>query len=147
MLQAKFLNSYRSKASKEIRARYTVTGSPAELDAYKKHQGANLRFSDDGTTPLIFAVCPLDQGRLYNISFVKDIGYFVDFNEITAAAGSIETAEKKGSARLADKVAELQARQLMGSGISSAAASAFDAETPQESAPKAKANLKNPVGS
>jgi hypothetical protein len=147
MLQAKFLNSYRSKATGKIRARYTVTGSPAELDKYKTYQGANHRFADDGTTSLIFAVCPLDQGRLYNITFTDGIGYFVDFNEITAAAGSIETAESKGSARLADKVAELQARQLMGSGISSAAASAFDAETPQESAPKAKANLKNPVGS
>ena len=147
MLQAKFLNSYRSKASGKIRARFTVTGSPAELDAYKKHQGANLRFSDDGTTPLINGVCPLDKSRLYNISFVKDIGYFVDFNEITAAAGSIETAESKGSAKLADKVAELQARQLMGSGISSATASAFDAESPQEPASKPKANLKNPVGS
>lgn len=147
MLQAKFLNSYRSKATGKIRARYTVTGSPAELDAYKKHQGTNFRTAEDGTTPLIFAVCPLDQGRLYNITYTEGIGYFVDFNEITAAAGSIETAEQKGSARLADKVAELQARQLMGSGISTAAASAFDAETPQESAPKPKANLKNPVGS
>lgn len=147
MLQAKFLNSYRSKASGKIRARYTVTGSPAELDAYKKHQGTNFRTAEDGTTPLIFAVCPLDQGRLYNITYTESIGYFVDFNEITAAAGSIETAEQKGSARLADKVAELQARQLMGSGISTAAASAFDAETPQEPAPKPKANLKNPVGS
>ena len=54
---------------------------------------------------------------------------------------------KKGSALLADKVAELQARQLMGSGISATTASAFDAETPEESAPKPKANLKNPVGS
>lgn len=147
MLQAKFLNSYRSKATGKIRARFTVTGSPAELESYKKAQGTYLRFADDGTTPLIHAVCPLDQGRLYNISYAENIGYFVDFNEITAAAGSIETAEQKGSARLADKVAELQARQLMGSGISSAAASAFDAETPQESAPKPKANLKNPVGS
>lgn len=147
MLQAKFLNSYRSKATGKIRARYTVTGSPAELDAYKKHQGTYFRTAEDGTTPLIHAVCPLDQGRLYNITYTEGIGYFVDFNEITAAAGSIETAEQKGSARLADKVAELQARQLMGSGISSAAASAFDAETPQESAPKTKANLKNPVGS
>ena len=147
MLQAKFLNSYRSKATGKIRARFTVTGSPAELAAYKEAQGTYFRTAEDGTTPLIHAVCPLDQGRLYNITYTEGIGYFVDFNEITAAAGSIETAEQKGSARLADKVAELQARKLMGSGISSAAASAFDAETPQESAPKPKANLKNPVGS
>jgi hypothetical protein len=147
MLQAKFLKTYRSKKTGKLGGVFTVTGSPAELDAYKKHQGTNFRTAEDGTTPLIFAVCPLDQGRLYNITYTEGIGYFVDFNEITAAAGSIETAEQKGSARLADKVAELQARQLMGSGISATTASAFDAETPEESAPKPKANLKNPVGS
>jgi len=147
MLQAKFIKSYRSKATKKIRAIYALSGAPAELDKYKTYQGANHRFADDGTTHVIFGASPLDNNRLYNVTFTEGIGYFVDFNEITAAAGSIETAESKGSARLADKVAELQARQLMGSGISSAAASAFDAETPEESAPKAKVNLKNPVGS
>ena len=147
MLQAKFLNSYPSKKAGKIRARFTVTGSPAELAAYKEAQGAYFRTAEDGTTPLIYGAVPLDTGRLYNISHTEEYGYFIDFNEITTAAGSIETAEQKGSARLADKVAELQARQLMGSGISSAAASAFDAETPEEPASKPKANLKNPVGS
>ena len=146
MLQAKFLNSYRSKATGKIRARYTVTGSPAELDAYKKHQGTNFRTAEDGTTPLIYG-SPGDEGQVYNISYAEGYGYFVDFKNITVAAGYSETVAKKGNALLADKVAELQARKLMGSGISSAAASAFDAETPQESAPKPKANLKNPVGS
>lgn len=146
MLQAKFLTTYRSKKSGNLVGMFAVTGSPAELDAYKKHQGTNIRFADDGTTPLIFG-SPGDQGQVYNITFAKDYGYFVDFSNITVAAGYTETVAKKGSALLADKVAELQARQLMGSGISSAAASAFDAETPQEPAPKPKANLKNPVGS
>ena len=146
MLQAKFLNSYRSKATGKIRARYTVTGSPAELDAYKKHQGTNFRTAEDGTTPLIYG-SPGDEGQVYNISYAEGYGYFVDFKNITVAAGYSETVAKKGNALLADKVAELQARKLMGSGISTAAASAFDAETPQEPAPKTKANLKNPVGS
>lgn len=147
MLQAKFLNSYPSKAAGRAKARYTVTGSPAELAAYKEAQGTYFRTAEDGTTPVIFGDVAPDTDKLYNISHTEGYGYFVDFNEITTAAGSIETVERRGSARLADKVAELQARKLMGSGISSAAASAFDAETPQEPASKPKANLKNPVGS
>ena len=146
MLQAKFLKTYRSKKSGNLAGVFTVTGSPAELDAYKKHQGANFRTAEDGKTPLIFG-SPGDKGQVYTITYTEGIGYYVDFSDITTAAGYTETVAKKGSALLADKVAELQARQLMGSGISATTASAFDAETPQEPAPKPKANLKNPVGS
>lgn len=146
MLQAKFLSTYRSKKSGKLGGVFTVTGSPAELDAYKKHQGTNFRTAEDGTTPLIFG-SPGDEGQVYPISFTPEYGYYVDFSNITTAAGYTETVAKKGSALLADKVAELQARKLMGSGISSATAAAFDAETPEESASKPKANLKNPVGS
>ena len=146
MLQAKFLSTYRSKKSGKLGGVFTVTGSPAELDAYKKHQGTNFRTAEDGTTPLIFG-SPGDEGQVYPISFTPEYGYYVDFSNITTAAGYTETVAKKGSALLADKVAELQARKLMGSGISSATAAAFDAETPEEPASKPKANLKNPVGS
>ena len=146
MLQAKFIKTYPSKSGK-IKAVYAVTGSPAELDAYKKHQGSYIRFADDGTTPLIFGDTTLNQDALQKISYTEGIGYYVDFNDVLTAAGAAETAQRKGNALLADKVADLQARRLMGSGISSATASAFDAETPQEPASKPKANLKNPVGS
>ena len=146
MLQAKFLTTYRSKKTGKLVGMFTVSGSPAELDAYKKHQGANFRTAEDGKTPLIFG-SPGDKGQVYTITYTEGIGYYVDFSDITTAAGYTETVAKKGSALLADKVAELQARQLMGSGISATTASAFDAETPQEPAPKPKANLKNPVGS
>ena len=146
MLQAKFLTTYRSKKSGKLVGMFTVSGSPAELAAYKEAQGAYFRTDEDGTTPLIYG-SPGDEGQVYNISYADGYGYFVDFKNITVAAGYSETVAKKGNALLADKVAELQARQLMGSGISTAAASAFDAETPQEPASKPKANLKNPVGS
>lgn len=146
MLQAKFLTTYRSKKTGKLVGMFTVSGSPAELAAYKEAQGAYFRTDEDGTTPLIYG-SPGDEGQVYNISYADGYGYFVDFKNITVAAGYSETVAKKGSALLADKVAELQARKLMGSGISATTASAFDAETPEESAPKPKANLKNPVGS
>jgi hypothetical protein len=147
MLQAKFLRSYPSKSG-NIKAVYTLSGSPAELDAYKKHQGSYIRFAADGTTPLIFGDCPLNQGRLYQVSYVENIGYFVDFNEITAAAGSIETADRKGNALLAAEVAKQQAQQLMGNSLSSAASAAFDEPAEQaQKQPAAKPSLNNPIKS
>jgi hypothetical protein len=146
MLQAKFVKTYPSKSGK-IKAVYTVTGSPAELDKYKTYQGSYLRFAEDGTTPLIFGDTTLNQDALQKITYTEGIGYFVDFNDVLTAAGATETAQRKGNALIAAEVAKQQVQRLMGTGISTAAASAFDAETPQEPASNAKANLKNPVGS
>ena len=128
MLTAKFSHAYTSKDTGNKRAWYFVSGSSAELEAYKAAQGSYLAFGDDGVTPLINSDCPLDEEATYKIKTLASNGrYYVDFSMITAAAGAIENAEKRGNARLADQIAIKQADRLMGTTITPSASSALQA--------------------
>jgi hypothetical protein len=128
MLQAKFLNAYRSKATGTFRARYTVSGSPSELDAFIKHQGSYIRYADDKVTPIIFGDVPLNTSKMHSIAFSSELNrYYVDFTEITIAAGSIDTAEKRGGDRLASEIAKQAATELRGNSISTTTSNAIDA--------------------
>jgi hypothetical protein len=142
MLTAKFINAYTSKTGSK-RARYRVSGSTTELDAYKAAQGQYLTYDDDGVTPIIFADCPLDESATYKVKFWEAQNrYLVDFSAITSAAGAIETAEKRGNSRLADQIASRQADKLMGSTITSSASSALQEAVAQAPEP---ANLQQPI--
>jgi len=126
MLTAKFRNAYSPKAGGNKRAWYVVSGSSAELEAYKAAQGSYLAFDEDGVTPLINSDCPLDEEATYKIKFRYE-RYYVDFSNITAAAGAIENAEKRGNDRLANETAKLQAQRLMGTTVTPSASSALQA--------------------
>lgn len=127
MLTAKFLNAYSPKAGGNKRARYTVSGSSAELEAYKAAQGSYLAFDVDGVTPIIYGDCPMDESITYKINILPSGRYIVDFSMITAAAGAIENAEKRGNDRLANEVARLQAQRLTGTTVTPSASSALQA--------------------
>jgi hypothetical protein len=142
MLTAKFVNAYTSKTGAK-RARYRVSGSATELEAYKAVQGQYLTYDDDGVTPIIFADCPLDESATYKVKLWEAQNrYLVDFSAITSAAGAIETAEKRGNSRLADQIASRQADRLMGSTITSSASSALQAAVAEQPEP---ANLEQPI--
>ena len=126
MLTAKFRNAYSPKSGGIKRAWYVVSGSSAELEAYKTAQGSYLAFYEDGVTPLINSDCPLDEEATYKIKFRYE-RYYVDFSMITAAAGAIENAEKRGNALLAGEVAKQAASRLMGTTVTPSAASALQA--------------------
>ena len=126
MLTAKFRNAYSPKAGGIKRAWYVVSGSSAELEAYKTAQGSYLAFDADGVTPLINSDCPLDEEATYKIKFRYE-RYYVDFSNVTAAAGAIENAEKRGNALLAGEVAKQAASRLMGTTVTPSAASALQA--------------------
>jgi hypothetical protein len=137
MLTAKFLNAYTSKAGAK-RARYTVSGSSTELEAYKTAQSTYLQYADDGTTPIIFGDVAMNLTKSYKIGHIAASNrYFVDFNEITAAAGSIENAEKRGNARLADAVATQLATELRGNTVTPSASNALQAAVAEAPEPVA----------
>ena len=128
MLTCKFNNAYTAKESGKIVARYRVSGSAEELEAYKASKGSWLRFDDDGVTPIIFGDCPLDESATYKIkSWGNPVQYSVDFSAITTAAGAINTAEKRGNDRLANEVAKQAASKLMGTTVTPSASSALQA--------------------
>jgi hypothetical protein len=127
MLTAKFRNAYSPKAGGIKRAWYVVSGSSAELEAYKTAQGSYLAFDEDGVTPLINSDCPMDESITYKINILPSGRYYVDFSMITAAAGAIENAEKRGNALLAGEVAKQAASRLMGTTVTPSAASALQA--------------------
>jgi len=54
MAKVSFLNSYRSKNKGVITFRYKVSGTKAQLDAYKTAQGTYYRVSDATGDPLWF---------------------------------------------------------------------------------------------
>ena len=126
MLTAKFRNAYSPKSGGIKRAWYVVSGSSAELEAYKAAQGSYLAFDEDGVTPLINSDCPLDEEATYKIKFRYE-RYYVEFSNVTAAAGAIENAEKRGNALLAGEVAKQAASRLMGTTVTPSASSALQA--------------------
>lgn len=128
MLQAKFLNAYRSKATGTLRARYTVSGSPSELDAFIKQQGSYVRWADDKVTPLIFADAPMDTAKMHPVLFSPELNrFYVDFSEITTASAQVQTAEKRGGDRIANEFAKQKVMELRGNSISSTTSNAIDA--------------------
>lgn len=143
MLTAKFRNAYSPKAGGNKRAWYVVSGSSAELEAYKTAQGSYLAFDEDGVTPLINSDCPLDEEATYKIKFRYE-RYYVDFSNITAAAGAIENAEKRGNDRLANETAKLQAQRLMGTTVTPSASSALQAAVSATAEPEPAA-LDQPI--
>ena len=148
MLTAKFLNAYTNKDTGVKRARYAVSGSSAELEAFKTAQGSYLRFADDGVTPVIFGDVAMNLTKSYKIGHIAASNrYFVDFNEITAAAGSIENAEKRGNARLADAIATQLATELRGNTITSSASNALQAAVAEAPEPAALDQPISPKGS
>ena len=142
MLYAKFKNAYTCKATGMKKASYTVSGPQVELDAYKAAQGSYLREDAASSQPLIFADVAINRAKSYPISTYEG-RFYVDFQEITAAAGSIENAEKRGNARLADAIATQEASTLRGNAVPSALASAI--ATAVETA--AEADLSEPITS
>lgn len=123
MLQAKFL-----KSRPNGKAIYTLSGSPAELDAYIKHQGSYARFADDKVTPLIFADTPMNISKMHQVHFSPELNrYYVDFSEITTASGQVATAEKRGGDRIANEFAKQVVMELRGNSISTTTSSAIDA--------------------
>ena len=123
MLQAKFL-----KPGKPGRACFTLSGSPAELDAYIKHQGTWIRWADDKVTPLIFGDMPMDVKKMHQVTFSTDLNrYYVDFTEITIASGQVQTAEKRGGDRIANEFAKQVVMELRGNSISTTTSNAIDA--------------------
>ena len=151
MLYAKFKNAYTCKKTGMKKASYTVSGPQVELDAYKAAQGSYLREDAASSQPLIFADVAINRAKSYPISTYED-RFYVDFQEVTAAAGSIENAEKRGNARLADAIASQEASALRGNAVPSALASAIAtavetaAEADEsESAETAAADLTEPI--
>jgi len=142
MLYAKFKNPYTCKKTGMKKASYTVSGPQVELDAYKLAQGSYLREDAASSQPLIFADVAINRAKSYPISTYEG-RFYVDFQEITAAAGSIENAEKRGNARLADAIASQVASSLRGNAVPSALASAISEAV--ETA--AEADLSEPITS
>jgi len=142
MLYAKFKNAYTCKKTGMKRASYTVSGPQVELDAYKLAQGSYLREDKESSQPLIFADVAINRAKSYPIATYEGRPY-VDFQEIAAAAGSIENAEKRGNARLADAIATQEASALRGNAVPSALASAISEAV--ETA--AEADLSEPITS
>ena len=123
MLQAKLKNTYMDKTKNKFRAIYTVHGSATDIATYAKNTGDYVRYAEDGTTPLIWSDAPVNR----NSDHMMAIGYwesenrfYVDHSAITQAAGAVETIEKRGSARLADAFASLEAQDLRGRSTTSA---------------------------
>jgi len=143
MLTAKFRNAFTSSTTGNKRAWYKVSGSSTELEAYKAAQGSYLAFDEDGVTPLISSDCPLDEEATYKIKVYKD-RYYVDFSMITIAAGAIESAERRGNARLADQIAIKQADKLMGTTITPSASNALQAAVSATAEPEPAA-LDEPI--
>jgi len=142
MLYAKFKNAYTCKKTGMKKASYTVSGPQVELDAYKLAQGSYLREDKESSQPLIFADVAINRAKSYPIATYEGRPY-VDFQEIAAAAGSIENAEKRGNARLADAIASQEASALRGNAVPSALASAISEAV--ETA--AEADLSEPITS
>jgi hypothetical protein len=142
MLYAKFKNAYTCKSTGMKRASYLVSGPQVELDAYKAAQGSYLREDAASSQPLIFADVAINLAKSYPISTYEG-RFYVDFQEVTAAAGSIENAEKRGNARLADAIASQVASSLRGNAVPSALASAISEAV--ETA--AEADLSEPITS
>jgi hypothetical protein len=147
MLTAKFSHVYTSKTTGNKRAWYFVSGSSTELEAYKAAQGSYLAFGDDGVTPLINADCPINEDATYKIKTLPNGGrYYVDFSMILAAAGAIETAEKRGNALLTGEIAKMQAQKLMGTTITSSASNALQAAVAEAPEPVALDKPISPKG-
>ena len=142
MLTAKFINSVRPKDGGTPYARYKVSGPSSEIDAYIASK-KNVVYDVDGTSPIIYGDIPFNTEATYKIKFWQEQNkYFIDFSFITDAAGAIETAEKRGNARLADQIASRQADKLMGSTITSSASSALQAVVAEQPEP---AQLEQPI--
>ena len=142
MLYAKFKNAYTCKKTGMKKAAYTVSGPQVELDAYKAAQGSYFREDKESSQALIFADVAINRAKNHPIDIYEG-SYYVDFSDVTAAAGSIENAEKRGNARLADAIASQEASTLRGNAVPSALASAI--ATAVETA--AEADLSEPITS
>jgi hypothetical protein len=123
MLQAKLKNVYKDKSKNSFRAIYTVHGTATEIATYVKNTGDYIRYSDDGTTPLIWSDAPVNRNsdNLMSIGYLESENrYYVDHSQIAQAAGAVENVEKRGNSRLADATASLEAQDLRGRSTTSA---------------------------
>lgn len=125
-MKIKLVGSYRNKKGTLV-FRYAVTGTEAQLKAYKEAQGENYRETDEGV-PLWFSTRNVGQTGTLGIS--QNGRIFADMSEFDAAASL--AAQYGGN--LGQELAKVAAAKLMGNGFGSS--SSVASTTPAD-----KANL------
>jgi hypothetical protein len=160
-MKAKFDYTFRAKdkegnpilnenGKRVYKAYYTLSGSPAEIQAYvdwRTSKGWQVKYKDNGTI-LMSGRAPLDtdasSNRLYTIKSGDLNGtfqYWVDHSDTRNGIASINAADYYGDDDFTAEVRRQVVSELRGSSISTQAMSAIAAV-----AASAPANLNEPIG-